>query len=108
MYNARDHIFVAKSKLYKSGKRILAYLLEEGASTPKKKTLTMKKALKIKKVIPFSPQEAIAFILDNKPTKQQYINIRCDAIKCNANINPAYEHIKKSKKRMLFGKLCLN
>lgn len=88
--------FIAKSKLYKSGRRTLANLLEEGASTPKR-ALKMKKALKTKKVIPFSPQEALAFILDNKLTKQQYINIRCDAIKRNANIYPAYEHIKKAK-----------
>lgn len=57
----------------------------------------MKKALKTKKVIPFSSQEALAFILDNKLTKQQYINKRCEAIKLNANIYPAYEHIKKAK-----------
>lgn len=35
----------------------------------------MKNALKTKKVIPFSPQEALAFILDNKLTKQLYIYI---------------------------------
>jgi len=58
----------------------------------------MKKALKTKKVIPFSPKEASVFILDNKLTKQQYINIRCYTIKRNANIYPAYEHIKKTKK----------
>lgn len=66
--------FVVKSKLYKSGKRTLAKLLEEGASTPKI-GLKMKKALKTKKVIPFSPQEALAFILDNKlPLQLQCVN----------------------------------
>lgn len=44
--------FVAKSKLYKSGKRTLANLLEEGASTPKR-ALKMKKALKTKKSYSF-------------------------------------------------------
>ena len=87
---------ITKSKLYKSGKRTLDNLLEEGASTPKR-SLKMKNALKTKNVIPFSPQKALAFILDNKLTKQQYINIRCDAIKRNANIYPAYEHIIKAK-----------
>lgn len=58
----------------------------------------MKKALKTKKV-PFSLQEALAFILDNKLTKQQYINIRCDAIKRNANIYILLMNILKKQKQ---------
>jgi hypothetical protein len=45
---------------------------------------------KLKPVI-YSPDQAFAFFIDNKLTKEQYINIRKGAQKRNFNIYPSYE-----------------
>jgi len=91
----------AKSKFYKSGNRALGDVLEMATSTPKR-AIKIKKLLDTKKsIVPYSAEEALGFILDNKLNKQQYINIRYEAKKRNADIYPAYEYIIEAKKKML-------
>ncbi|KAF0704275.1 Uncharacterized protein FWK35_00031990, partial [Aphis craccivora] len=48
--------------------------------------------------IPYTPDEALAFMIDNKLTKQQYTNIRLGSKKRNCDIYPSYENIILEKK----------
>lgn len=48
-------------------------------------------------IIPYSGDEALAFLLDNNLTKDQYINIRLSAKKRGADIYPSYEKILVAK-----------
>lgn len=99
-YTSPELIYAARNKIQKSGKRCLAMLLKEATISPKR-------AVKIKNgylnslsigTTPLTPDEALAFLLDNKLTKQQYKNIRKMAKCRNANIYPSYENILISKK----------
>ncbi|KAL4126307.1 hypothetical protein QTP88_010529 [Uroleucon formosanum] len=89
------------TKLHKSGRRNVASVLNEALRTPKR-------ASKIKRVlsnynklkpVPYSPAEALAFLIENKLTKEQYINIRIGSKKRNCNIYPSYEILKIEKKK---------
>lgn len=90
----------AKSKLFKSGQRSAAYLLNDTSSSPnraKKIKLTYKDANK-NVPVPYTPDETLAFMIDNKFTKQQYTNIRLGSKKRNCDINPSNENIILEKK----------
>lgn len=89
----------AKSKFYKSGNRALADVLKIATSTPQRANKIKKSFDTKKSIVPYTAEEALGFILDNKLNKQQYINIRCEAKKRNADIYPAYEYIIEAKKK---------
>lgn len=81
----------AKVKLYKSGQIAAAEILGTITTTPTR-------AVKLKRqlnqstlsIIPLTNYEALVFFMDNKLTKDQYIYIRIDTKKRNANIFPPY------------------
>jgi|UniRef100_A0A2S2QNA6 hypothetical protein len=90
-------IHAAKKKLYLSGQRSAAQLFEEIQSTPNR-AKTIKTSYNYSKYpIPYTEDEALAFVIDNKLTKQQYLNIRLGSKKKNCDIYPSYEKIKLSK-----------
>lgn len=76
-------------------------LLKESLITPTRSTKIKKAYLSSLSIgiTPYTADEALAFILDNNLTKQQYINIRKSAKLRNANIYPSYENILDSKKK---------
>lgn len=90
-------ISAAKKKLYVSGQRCAAQLLEEMQLTPNR-AKSIKSSFNFSKYpIPYTADEALAFIIDNKLTKQQYISIRLGSKKRNCDIYPSYENIKIAK-----------
>lgn len=107
-YTSPEILFAAKNKLHMSGKRAACSIVNESLSSPTR-------ASKIKKsymaslsidnaIMPYSFDEALAFFIENKLTKQQYINIRKSAKGRGANIYPSYDNVLTAKKKMLSGK----
>lgn len=91
--------YAVTSKLHKSGKRTTALLFKELTFSPNR-ALKMRKSLKnthISLPIPYSPNEAVAFIMDNNLTKNQYTNIRIGFKARNSNIYPSYDKVLISK-----------
>jgi len=77
-FTSLELTYAVTSKLHKSGKRSAALLFKELTSSPNR-ALKMRKSLKntnISLPIPYSPNEAVAFIMDNNSTKNQYIHIQ--------------------------------
>lgn len=85
-------------KLRKSGHRGAASLINEVTSFPNR-------ASKIKKTIQtsqvkgdvFTPEEALALIIDLKLTKHAYIELRKRTLQKQSNIFPSYNRVKKVK-----------
>lgn len=57
----------------------------------------MKQNYSDSKPIPYSNEEALAFLIDNDLTKTQYVNIRLGAKNRNCDIYPSYEKIMEAK-----------
>lgn len=102
-YTSPEILFAAKNKLHMSGKRAACSIVNESLSSPTR-------ASKIKKsymaslsidnaIMPYSFDEALAFFIENKLTKQQYINIRKSAKERRANIYPSYDNVLTAKKK---------
>lgn len=83
-----------------SNSKGLAIILKEAARSPTR-PFKMRKLLSEGKEkqspIPLTPEEALAFILDNNLSKEQYKNIRKMNKSHNCDIYPAYEHILNAK-----------
>lgn len=90
----------AKGKLYKSGQRSAAEILGSVTTTPTR-AIKIKKQLNQKNsgITRQTSDEALAFFMDNKLTKDQYINIRVDAKKRNSGIYPPYSSVVEAKTR---------
>ncbi|CAI6354191.1 unnamed protein product [Macrosiphum euphorbiae] len=95
--NTQEIMYVAKNKMVLSGQRSAAHLFEEGQLSPSRAKKIRMRLNYSKYPIPYTADEALAFIIDNKLTKQQYINIRLGSKKRNCNIYPSYENIRMSK-----------
>lgn len=94
-FTSPELTYAVTSKLHKSGKRSAALLFKELTSSPNR-ALKMRKSLKntnISLPIPYSPNEAVAFIMDNNLTKKQYTNIRIGSKARNSNIYPSYDKV---------------
>lgn len=83
-----------------SGQKDLSVVLKEAAVSPSRPA-KMKRFLspeKLKEPVPYTPQEALAYLLENNFTKTQYINTRIGAKERNCDIYPSYENILQAKK----------
>lgn len=94
-------ISAAKHKINKSGQRSVVQIFNTTTTTPKraKKIKKILKNSETLKPIPYNPDEALAFFIENNLTKQQYVNIRLSAKKRNADIFPPYNSIINAKKQ---------
>ena len=90
-------ISAARSTLFTEGSRISAELMDNMLSSPGRPK-KMKNALEAKSCIPYTADEALAYIIDTKLSKNQYMKTRIGAKKRRANIYPAYSHILDAKK----------
>ncbi|KAF2903590.1 hypothetical protein ILUMI_02597 [Ignelater luminosus] len=81
-----------------TGQSDLAAVLKEVSKSPTRPSKIRKTLLNSEKFsIPLNAEEALTFLLNNNFTKQQYISIRVKSKHLNADIYPAYEHLKKAK-----------
>lgn len=93
-------IFAAEQGLRKHGKRIAADVVHLAGSSSQKSLKKMKEAPTTSSIItPYTPEEALALIIDSDLTKYDYINIQTGAKARNANIYPSYPVISETKKK---------
>jgi len=90
--------FSTATQLNKCGKRSVANLVKEIVKNPDDtKAFQVKQNYIDSKPIPYSNEEALAFLIDNDLTKTQYVNIRLGAKNRNCDIYPSYEKIMEAK-----------
>lgn len=100
-YTSPEILFAAKSKLHKAGNRTTIGLLNETLASPKR-GIKIKKAYMSSLSIStkqYDTDEALALLLDNGLTKQQYMNIRKSAKQRNVNLYPGYDNVLAEKKK---------
>jgi hypothetical protein len=85
------------------GQRNVASLFEDSLSFPNraKKIKSAYTCLNKNRPIPYTPVEALAFIIDNKLTKQQYTNIHIGSKNRNSDIYPSYKNVLIEKKKTI-------
>lgn len=100
-YTSPELTYAISTKLQKSGKRSTALLLKEANESPTRanKILKVFKNSDSIKPVPFTVDEALAFIIDNNLTKEQYINIRRSSKLRNCDIYPSYDNILLAKEK---------
>lgn len=94
-------LFASKLKLQSAGKRSAAKIVTKIYEDPGKAS-DIKRYLdspQKSKPIKMTPDEALAFFVDAKLTRHQYILIRNEAKRRNADIYPCYDKIIEAKKR---------
>lgn len=98
-YSGDEIVFAAQCTLQSSGKRDAAGIVKEVTQTTPTRATKIKKAYKSPVVLPkpYTGEEALALLVENKFTKQQYINIRKGSKDRNSDIYPSY-HIIRGKK----------
>lgn len=99
-YSSTELSYAASAKYQISGKRSVSQLFKESIKSPNraKKIMNSYTCVEDKKPIPYSIDEALALLVDNKLTKQQYVNIRIGSKKRNCNIYSPYDDIITGKK----------
>lgn len=85
-------------KLRKSGQRSAASLIKEVTSFPNRAS-KLKKTIQTSQVKQdiFTPEEALALIIDLKLTKHAYIELRKRSLEKQSKIFPSYNRVKKAK-----------
>lgn len=96
-YDSKLIIHAAAIAAKRTGERDLSIVLKGTTKSPARATKIKKTMQKLKEQLPLSPQDALAFLLDNKFTKQQYLAIRQCTKNRNCDIYPAYEYIRQAK-----------
>lgn len=94
-------ILAAQMSLQSQGRRDAAHILKEVVSNSPERATKIKKAFKnvnSKPLIKITPDEALAFFVDQKLTKDQYISIRQINKSHNADIYPNYHLLLEAKK----------
>ena len=91
-------IHAAKTTMYKQGSRTSADIMGELCASPGRPK-KIKKALEAKPITPYTADEALAYILDTKQTKDHYIKTRISAKNRGGDLYPPYRHILAAKKR---------
>lgn len=87
--------------MFKSGNRSAALLIKEITSTPKraKKIRKSLQSNNISDPVPYTANEALAFLINNRLTKKQYCSIRVGSKIRKSNIYPPYEKVLIAKKQ---------
>lgn len=93
--------YAAQKSLRASGKTGEAQLIKEATIEGNAGEMIeiLNNSLKEKPVVPFSPDEALNFIVEANLSKHQYTLIRLKAKEKNADIFPSYDKILEAKKK---------
>lgn len=94
-------ICAAKNTLHSEGKRAAAQILSQITEYSPRRAIKIKNIYKnsSKTVMPYTEDEALAFIVDTRMTKDAYQITRLGAKQRGANIYPAYHRIRLAKER---------
>jgi len=74
----------------------VALVLKETTTAPEY-TTELGKELQLQKPSQLTPNEALAYILEDSLTKQQYVNTRALNINHHSDIYPSYNQVKEAK-----------
>jgi len=87
-YSSQELVLALSTKFQKSGKRSSALLLNNSLASPTRATKIKNVITNVdhNKIITYIANEALAFLIKNKLTKQQYLNISLGAKKKNCDI----------------------
>lgn len=99
--SSEELVFAVKTDLYQQGKRAAADLLAQSTEYSPSRPVKLRRILNKKEVgvTPYTPEDALAFILNTGMSKDMYIQTRLGAKQRNADIHPSYEKIKEAKKQ---------
>ena len=102
-------ICAAKNTLYSEGKRAAAQMLSQITEYSPHRAIKIKNIYKnsSKTVMPYTDDEALAFIVDTRMTKEAYQITRLGAKQRGANIYPAYYLLRYAKNECYPDKSCL-
>lgn len=81
----------------KSKQSDLAFILKKTAQQADQSEIRKAVTSKKPEAVPLTPEEALAFLLENDLSKRQYINMRLLNKERNCNIYPSYEEVIKCK-----------
>lgn len=98
-YTSSELTHAVSTKFKKSGNRSMVKLLKEANTIPTRANNILKTYKNTNNLKPYTEDEALAFLIENKLSKQQYINIRLGSKKRNCDIYPPYDKIMAAKKR---------
>lgn len=96
-YTPEELAFAAQSSFTKKGKRNISYAIKKATFSRPQEVKEMKNLNK-KEIHPYSPEEALALMVDVKLTKSQYLKLREGTKKRNCNIFPSYAKVLNAKK----------
>lgn len=98
--NAMLLVHAASISAQSSKNNDLKYVLKEAAASPSRPSKIRKRlTVDLKTPLPLSPEEALAFLVENDLTKQQYINMRDLNKARNCDIYPAYYKLLECKSK---------
>lgn len=97
-------IWATKSSLFAEGKRASADLLSQVTKYSPRRAIKIRKIYKnsqnkFKSITPYTEDEALAFIIDTRMTKDSYHKTRLGAKQRGANIYPSYDRIRLAKEK---------
>lgn len=97
---AEELTFAAKTALYDSGQRIAANVLKEATATPNAALMMRNKMSQNSKckAQQFSPEEALAILIDCDLSKDTYIYLRKCALDKGHDLFPPYHTVQDAKK----------
>lgn len=95
-------VVATKTSLYHEGLKSAAELLGQYTENSKSESIEVARIIKTSKpaklIVPYTPEEALAFILNTGMTKDAYMQTRLGAKQRNADIYPVYEKVLAAKK----------
>lgn len=104
-YEAEELTFAAKKALTEKGQKSASALISEAVFTTPTRATKMRsawlKTRQVKQVISFNEDDALSLIIEAKLSKHQYLLLRREAKKRNADIYPSYHKILEAKSRVL-------
>jgi hypothetical protein len=96
-------VFATKTSLLRMGRRSAAELVSQATEFSPGRALRIKKTVQkvnaADPIVPYSDDEALAFMIDARLTKESYIMTRVGAKERGADIYPSYIRIMEAKKR---------
>lgn len=100
---SEELIYAVKTVLNEEGRRAAADLVTQATQFSPNRPIRIRKIIKKSTnnagVISYSVDEALAFLIDTRMTKANYIETRLGAKTRGANIYPVYKQITMAKKR---------
>jgi len=101
--STEELLFVTKSRLWTEGKHAASDLLKQSTETSPTRAVKIRDAFRKSNtpvpITPYTEDEALAYMMDCKLTKENYIHTRKGAIQRGADLYPPYSRVLEAKRR---------